>query len=48
VRIPPHITPKQVRAYLPALLHRDPDSMRGVAAFAKEAWDALVPPRPKS
>jgi pyruvate dehydrogenase (quinone) len=42
--LPPHVSSKQARAYLSALLHRDPDAMQTVLASIKEAWDALFPP----
>jgi pyruvate dehydrogenase (quinone) len=43
--LPPHITFEQARAYLSALIKRDPDSVRMVTASAKEWWDG-VRPRP--
>ncbi len=43
--IPPHITYEQAKAYLSALINRDPDSVRMVAASAKEWWDSVFPPR---
>ncbi|OGB26115.1 MAG: thiamine pyrophosphate-requiring protein [Burkholderiales bacterium RIFCSPLOWO2_02_FULL_57_36] len=39
--MPPHIQPKQAKAYLSALLHRDPDSIGIIKASAKEWWDSL-------
>ena len=43
--IPPHITYEQAKAYLSALINRDPDSVRMVTASAKEWWDGVFPPR---
>jgi pyruvate dehydrogenase (quinone) len=42
--IPPHITLKQARAYMSALLLGDPDSVGIVIASVKETWDNLFPP----
>jgi pyruvate dehydrogenase (quinone) len=42
--LPPHIEMKQAKAFLSALLHRDPDSMKIVVAAFKESWDSLFPP----
>lgn len=42
--LPPHITFKQARHYLSALLHGDPDSLGIVRASFKESWDTLFPP----
>jgi pyruvate dehydrogenase (quinone) len=36
--LPPHVTAKQVRAYLSALRKGDPDALRVVIATAKEWW----------
>jgi pyruvate dehydrogenase (quinone) len=43
--LPPHITFEQARAYLSALINRDPDSLRMVTASAKEWWDGVFPPK---
>jgi pyruvate dehydrogenase (quinone) len=43
--LPPHITFEQARAYLSALIKRDPDSLRMVTASAKEWWDGVRPRR---
>ena len=43
--LPPHITFEQAKAYLSALIKRDPDSLRMVAASAKEWWDGVFPKR---
>ncbi|HZM33924.1 MAG TPA: thiamine pyrophosphate-requiring protein [Burkholderiales bacterium] len=43
--LPPHITFEQAKAYLSALIHRDPDSLRMVTASAKEWWDGIFPGR---
>jgi pyruvate dehydrogenase (quinone) len=45
--LPPHVSAKQTKAYLSALLHGDPDSTHMVISSIKEAWDALFPPNPK-
>ncbi|KON81414.1 thiamine pyrophosphate-requiring protein [Azoarcus sp. PA01] len=42
--LPPHISAKQAKAYLSALLHGDPDSRGIVIASFKESWDSLFPP----
>jgi len=42
--IPPHVTLKQARAYMSALLQGDPDSVGIVIASIKETWDNLFPP----
>jgi pyruvate dehydrogenase (quinone) len=42
--LPPHISAKQAKAYLSALLHRDPDSIGIVTSSIKEVWDGLFPP----
>lgn len=38
--LPPHISFEQAKAYLSALIKRDPDSLRMVVASAKEWWDS--------
>jgi pyruvate dehydrogenase (quinone) len=45
--LPPFISAKQAKAYLSALLHRDPDSIGIVKASAKEWWDGLFPSEKK-
>jgi pyruvate dehydrogenase (quinone) len=42
--LPPHISAKQAKAYLSALVHRDPDSVGIVLSSIKEVWDGLFPP----
>jgi pyruvate dehydrogenase (quinone) len=42
--LPPHVTAKQAKAYLSAILHGDPDSIRMITASFKEVWDSLFPP----
>ncbi|HEY0845249.1 MAG TPA: thiamine pyrophosphate-requiring protein, partial [Noviherbaspirillum sp.] len=42
--LPPHVSGKQAKAYLSALLHRDPEALGIVKASAKEWWDGLFPP----
>jgi pyruvate dehydrogenase (quinone) len=39
--LPPHVSVKQTKAYLKALLHRDPESLAMVKATAKEWWDGI-------
>ena len=43
--VPAHITAKQMRAYVSALLHGDVNSLGIVIASAKEWWDSAFPPR---
>lgn len=43
--LPPHVSAKQVKAYVAALLKRDPQALEVVIATAKEWWDGLVPGR---
>ena len=43
--LPPHISAKQAKAYLSALLHRDPDSIGIIQSSIKEVWESLFPPR---
>jgi pyruvate dehydrogenase (quinone) len=45
--LPPHISMKQARQYLRALLKRDPDALDIVVASAKEWWDGQFPPKGK-
>ncbi|MGV7207685.1 thiamine pyrophosphate-requiring protein [Oxalobacteraceae bacterium A2-2] len=45
--LPPHISNKQTRNYLRALLRGDPDALGVVTATIKEAWDGLFPGRGK-
>jgi pyruvate dehydrogenase (quinone) len=42
--LPPHISLKQARNYMAALLHGDTDSMQIVTASFRESWDSLFPP----
>jgi pyruvate dehydrogenase (quinone) len=46
--LPPHITVKEAKAYMSALLHGDADSMRIVIASIKETWDSLFPSSEKA
>lgn len=39
--LPPHVDARQVKNYLSALLHRDPQAVQVVVATAKEWWDGL-------
>jgi pyruvate dehydrogenase (quinone) len=41
--LPPHITTKQAKAYLSAILHGDPDSKAIIMASFKQEWDTLFP-----
>jgi pyruvate dehydrogenase (quinone) len=43
--LPPHITMKQAKDYVRALLKRDPDALEIVKASAKEVWASLAPDR---
>lgn len=42
--LPPHITKKEAKAFLSALIHGDPAASRMLIATAKEVWDSLFPP----
>ncbi|MGN6703314.1 MAG: thiamine pyrophosphate-requiring protein [Burkholderiaceae bacterium] len=42
--LPPHISVKEAKAYMSALLHGDPDSMGIVLSSFKEVWEGLFPP----
>jgi pyruvate dehydrogenase (quinone) len=42
--LPPHISAKQAKAYMSALLHRDPNSIGIVLSSIKEVWEGLFPP----
>jgi pyruvate dehydrogenase (quinone) len=39
--LPPHVSIKQTKAYLKALLQRDPESFATIKATAKEWWDGI-------
>src|SRR5690349_24874802 len=39
--LPPHVSFEQAKAYLSALIKRDPDSLRMVTATAQEWWDGV-------
>jgi pyruvate dehydrogenase (quinone) len=41
--LPPHVSYEQAKAYLSALIKRDPDAVRMVVATAKEWWDGVKP-----
>lgn len=43
--LPPHVHARQAKAFLSALLHRDPDAIGIIKATAKETWDSLFAPR---
>jgi pyruvate dehydrogenase (quinone) len=42
---PAHVTGKQMKAYLSALVKGDPDARDIIVASAKEWWDGLFPPK---
>jgi pyruvate dehydrogenase (quinone) len=46
--LPPHVSAKQVRAYLSALVKGDPQAIDVVIATAKEWWDGMFPGGGKS
>lgn len=39
---PPHVTAKQFRHYVSALLHGDPQALEIVKSSAREWWDGLA------
>ncbi|MBX3619089.1 MAG: thiamine pyrophosphate-requiring protein [Rhizobacter sp.] len=43
--LPPHVSGKQVKDYLSALWHGDPQALQVVIGTAKEWWDGVFPPR---
>jgi pyruvate dehydrogenase (quinone) len=45
--LPPHITVKNAKAYMSALIKGDPDSIAMVTATVKQAWDNLFPASPQ-
>src|SRR6476619_2552448 len=45
--VPPHVSQKQVRHYLSAIAHGDPQAIEIVIASAKEWWDGMLPPGKK-
>ncbi|RJF95667.1 thiamine pyrophosphate-requiring protein [Noviherbaspirillum saxi] len=45
--LPPHISAKQAKAYMTAMLHRDPDALGTVIASAREWWDSMFPGKRK-
>ena len=45
--LPPHVTAKQVKAYMSALLKGDSSALATVMASAKEAWEGMFPPSEK-
>jgi pyruvate dehydrogenase (quinone) len=42
--LPPHVSMKQTREYMSALIHGDADALALIKASAKEVWDGLFPP----
>ncbi|MGE5523816.1 MAG: thiamine pyrophosphate-requiring protein [Rhodospirillaceae bacterium] len=42
--LPPHVSMKQARAYMSALIHGDADALALIRASVKEVWDGLFPP----
>lgn len=45
--LPPHISAKQAKDYMAALLHRDPDALGVIQSSVKGVWDGLFPPADK-
>ncbi|MGH6610136.1 MAG: thiamine pyrophosphate-requiring protein [Burkholderiaceae bacterium] len=45
--IPPHVSMKNAKAYLSAILKGDPDSIGVITQTFKESWDSLFPPSEK-
>jgi pyruvate dehydrogenase (quinone) len=41
--LPPHVSPKQAKAYVKALVHGDPQAIEVLTATAKEWWDGVFP-----
>jgi pyruvate dehydrogenase (quinone) len=41
--VPPHVTRKQAKDYVKALVHRDPQAVDVMIATAKEWWDGMFP-----
>ena len=41
--VPPHVSGMQVREYVRALMHRDPQALEAMKATAKEWWDSVKP-----
>jgi len=41
--LPPHISAKETKAYMSALMHGDPDSIGIIKASAKQVWDSWFP-----
>jgi pyruvate dehydrogenase (quinone) len=41
--LPPHISAKETKAYMSALMHGDPDSIGIIKASAKQMWDSWFP-----
>jgi pyruvate dehydrogenase (quinone) len=46
--VPAHVTAGQMKAYLSALLHGDPDALGIVIASAREWWDSVWPGKPEA
>jgi pyruvate dehydrogenase (quinone) len=42
--LPPHVSAKQAKEYMAALLHRDPDALGVIQSSAKSVWEGLFPP----
>lgn len=43
--LPPHVTRKQVKDYVSALVDNDPQALDVIIASAKEWWDGMFPPK---
>ena len=41
--LPPHVSEKQVKAYVRAMWRRDPEAVQTIIASAKEWWDGVFP-----
>jgi pyruvate dehydrogenase (quinone) len=45
--LPPHVSAKQAKDYMAALLHRDPDALGVIQSSVKGVWEGLFPPAGK-
>ncbi|WP_026076219.1 thiamine pyrophosphate-requiring protein [Noviherbaspirillum massiliense] len=45
--LPPHVSGKQAKAYLSALMHGDPDATGIITQSIKQEWETLFPPDDK-
>lgn len=44
--LPPHISPRQARAFASALWHRDPDALKLILATLREIWGGIAGRKP--